>query len=161
MSVKRIAASSLVALAIVLSLSSWGAAQSALGGNGPSSHGFGIGLAFTAPVNPPNTFPASGLSGRIWLGDLFGIEADFFVVNQAPSFAVRAFVKYLRTPLVDLYVGTGVAFFGFNGGLVAPFQAATGIEIQLTPNVALNAEIGAYFRGVAGITAGLGAYFYF
>jgi len=161
MSVKRIAVSSLLALAIVVSLTSMAAAQSVFGEAAPASHGFGVGLAFTAPVSPPNTFPASGLSGRMWLGDLFGIEVDFFVVDQAPSFAARAFVKYLRTPLVDLYAGTGVGFFGFNGGLVAPFQAATGIEIQLTPNLALNAEIGAYFRGVAGVTAGLGAYFYF
>lgn len=161
MRAKRLAVGGVLALALLLGLASVGAAQPALGGGGSASHGLGIGLAFTAPVNAPNTFPASGLSSRMWLGDLLGIEVDFFVVNQAPSFAARAFVKYLRTPLVDLYAGTGVGFFGFNGGLVVPFQAATGIEIALTPNLALDAEVGAYFRGVAGITAGIGAYFYF
>lgn len=159
MRAKRLAVGGVLALALLLGLASVGVAQSALGGE--ASHGLGVGLAFTAPVSAPNTFPASGLSSRMWLGDLLGIEVDFFVVDQAPSFAARAFVKYFRTSLVDLYAGTGVGFFGFNGGLVVPFQAATGIEIALTSNLALNAEVGAYFRGVAGITAGIGAYFYF
>lgn len=151
----------LLALALLGGLVGMGAAQVAPGAAASASRNLGVGLVFTAPTSPPNTFPASGLSARIWLSDLLGIEVDFFVVDRAPSFTLRAFVKYLRTPLVDLYAGAGVSFFGFNGGLVVPFQAATGIQIRLTPSLALNAELGAYFRGVAGVTAGLGAYFYF
>lgn len=122
---------------------------------------FGIGLELTAPFAPPNTFPASGLSGRFWVANLFGIEATLFVVDQAPSLTGRAFIKYLNTSVVDLYVGTGVAFFGSGGMLVTPLQAVTGIEVRLTPNIALAAEVGLLFRGVSEVTSGLGVHFYF
>jgi len=123
-------------------------------------HGFGLGLGLTAPFEPPNTFPASGLSGRVWIADLFGLEAAFFIVDQAPSIAARAFLKFLNTSIVDLYVGTGAAFFAADGMLVTPLQVVTGIEVRLTANLALHAEVGLLFRGVSEVTAGLGAHFY-
>jgi len=123
-------------------------------------HALGIGLGLTAPFAPPDTFPASGLSGRFWIANLFGFEASLFVVDLAPSVAARAFIKYLNTAIVDLYVGTGAAFFASEGSFVTPLQAVAGIEIRLTPNIAMHAEVGLLFRGVSEVTAGLGAHFY-
>ncbi len=122
--------------------------------------GLGFGLAVTAPFVPPNTFPASGFSTRLWIADLFGFSATIFVVESAPSATARAFLKFLNTPIVDLYVGTGAAFFMSTGMLVVPLQAVTGIEIRLTPNIALEAEVGLLFRGVSEVTSGLGFHFY-
>lgn len=123
-------------------------------------HSIGFGVELTAPFAPPNTFPASGLSGRLWIANLFGFEATLFVVDQAPSLAGRAFIKYLNTSVADLYVGTGVAFFGSEGTFVVPLQALSGIEVRLTPNFALAAEVGLLFRGVSEVTAGFGFHFY-
>lgn len=124
-------------------------------------HGFGVGLALTAPFTPPDVFPASGLSTRVWIADLFGLSATIFVVDGAPSATARAFLKFLNTSIVDLYVGTGAAFFTSGGMIVVPLQAVTGIEIRLTPNVAIHAEVGLLFRGVSEVTSGLGVHFYF
>ncbi len=123
-------------------------------------HGFGFGLALTAPFTPPDTFPASGFSTRVWIADLFGLSATIFIVDGAPSATARAFLKFLNTSIVDLYVGTGAAFFVNSGMIVVPLQAVTGIEIRLTPNVALHAEVGLLFRGVSEVTSGLGVHFY-
>jgi len=124
-------------------------------------HGVGLGLALTAPFTPPDTFPASGFSVRLWIADLFGLSATLFVVGDAPSATGRAFIKFLNTPIVDLYVGSGAAFFVSNGIFVVPLQAVTGLEIRLTPHVALHAEVGLLFRGVSEVTAGMGIHFYF
>jgi len=147
------------AVVILVGVGVMGGAQP---GEDPSQgRSLGIGLELTAPFTPPNTFPASGLSGRFWLANLFGFEASLFIVDQAPSLATRAFIKYLHTPVVDLYLGTGAAFFATGGTFVVPLQAVTGIEVRLTPRIALNAEVGLLFRGVSEVTAGLGAHFYF
>ncbi len=124
-------------------------------------HGFGFGLGLTAPFAAPNTFPASGFTSRLWIGNLFGFEASLFVVNGAPSLAARTFIKFVNTSIVDLYVGTGAAFFGNDGQFVVPLQAVSGIEIRLSPHIAVNGEVGLLFRGVSGVTAGLGGHFYF
>jgi hypothetical protein len=58
-------------------------------------------------------------------------------------------------------VGSGAAFFVSNGIFVVPLQAVTGLEIRLTPHVALHAEVGLLFRGVSEVTAGMGIHFYF
>ena len=123
-------------------------------------HGIGFGLGLTAPFTPPNTFPASGLSGRLWVANLFGIEASLFVVDHAPSLSMRGFLKYVNTSVADLYLGTGAAVFGSGGTLVVPLQAVSGLEIRLTPHIALAAEVGLLFRGVSEVTAGLAIHFY-
>jgi len=123
-------------------------------------HGIGFGVGITAPFTPPNTFPASGISGRIWIANLFGIEASLFVVDQAPSLSMRGFLKYVNTAVADLYLGTGAAIFGSDGTLVVPLQAVSGLEIRLTPHIALAAEVGLLFRGVSEVTAGLAIHFY-
>lgn len=125
------------------------------------STSLGIGLDVTAPFSPPDTFPASGLVGRFWIADLFGIEGHVFVVGGAPSFAARGFVKFFNSPVVDLYVGTGAAFFTSSGMFVMPLQATTGIEVRLTRQLALVSEVGLMFRGVSTVTAGLGMQIYF
>jgi hypothetical protein len=125
------------------------------------SHGLGVGLALTAPFAPPNTFPASGISSRLWIADLFGLSATFFLVDGAPSVTGRAFIKFVNTPVVDLYVGSGAAFFISNGIFVVPLQAVTGLEIRIAPQIALHAEVGLLFRGLSEVTAGMGVHFYF
>jgi hypothetical protein len=125
-----------------------------------AGHNLGFGLSLTAPFATPNTFPASGFSSRLWIANLFGFEASIFVVDGAPSFAARSFIKFINTSLVDLYVGTGAAFFGSEGKLVVPLQAMSGIEIRLSEHIAINAELGLLFRGVSGVTAGFSADFY-
>ena len=122
-------------------------------------HGFGFGLALTAPFTPPDVFPASGLSTRMWIADLFGLSATIFIVDGAPSATARAFLKFLNTSMVDLYVGTGAAFFTSGGMIVVPLQKVTGIEIRLTPNMAIQAEVGLLFLGVSAGTSGLGGTF--
>lgn len=124
------------------------------------AHGMGFGFELTAPFAPPNTFPASGVSGRAWIADLFGFEANLFVIDRAPSLAGRAFIKFFNSAFVDLYVGTGAAIFGSGGMLVVPLQATSGIEIRLTPHLALHSEVGLLFRGVSEVTAGLGLHLY-
>lgn len=121
----------------------------------------GIGLNLTAPFAPPDTFPASGLVGRFWIADLFGVEGHVFVVGGVPSFAARGFVKFFNSPFVDLYVGSGAAFFTSSGTFVTPLQATTGIEVRLTDQLALVSEVGLMFRGVSTVTAGLGMQVYF
>lgn len=123
-------------------------------------HGVGFGLALTAPFTPPDTFPASGFSARVWVANLFGFESTLFIVDRIPSLTIRTFLKFLNTSIVDLYVGLGVAFFSSDGMLVVPLQTVTGIEIRLTENLALDAEVGLLFRGVSEVTSGLGIHFY-
>lgn len=126
---------------------------------------FGIGAQVTFPiVSPtspawPNMFPATGLSSRLWLADLFGLEVDFWVFPGFPSFAVRSLFKLYNSPIVDLYTGLGVAFFN----AAAPFQGMSGLEISLSHSLALNAEVGIFGLGgtTGGVTAGLGAHIYF
>lgn len=153
-----------IVLAVVL-VGLFGSAASAHGASAvddPSrSHGLGIGLDLTAPLAPPNTFPASGLVGRFWIADLFGFEAAVFIVDGAPSLATRGFIKFFNSPVVDLYLGSGAAVFGSGGTLVVPLHATTGIEIRLTDRLALVSEVGLLFRGVSEVTAGLGLHFYF
>lgn len=119
--------------------------------------GLGIGLQATFP---PDKFPASGLSVRFWIADLLGFEVDLFWI---PSFTTRSFLKLFNTEMVDLYIGGGVAIFstGTPPTLRTPFQGVGGLEISLSHNLALNAEVGAYINGGMGVTAGLGAHFYF
>ena len=49
----------------------------------------GIGLEITSPFTAPDTFPASGVSSRLWIANLFGLEASVFVVNGPPRPARR------------------------------------------------------------------------
>ncbi len=159
---RRLGLGALLALVIaVIAVTAVTAAQAQPLEDLSRGRGLGIGLELTAPFAPPNTFPASGLVGRAWIADLFGVEATLFVVDQAPSLTARAFLKYLNTTLVDLYIGTGVAFFGSGGMLVTPLQVVTGIEVRLTPRLALIAEVGLLFRGVSEVTSGLGVHVYF
>ena len=126
---------------------------------------FGIGAQVTFPIPSPtspawpNMFPATGLSTRLWLADLFGLDADFWVFPGFPSLAIRSLFKLFNSPIVDLYTGLGVAFFAN----VAPFQAVSGLEISLSRSLALNAEVGIFGLGgtAGGVTAGLGVHFYF
>ncbi len=148
------------AVLIALGAGGWAIAKPAPVEDLSRGHSIGFGIDLTAPFTPPNTFPASGLSGRIWIANLFGFEATLFVVDQAPSLSGRAFIKYLNTSVADLYVGTGVAFFGSEGVFVVPLQAVSGLEVRLTPNLAISAEVGLLFRGVSEVTAGLGFHFY-
>lgn len=148
----------LTVLTVLFGLSVVGAAQPVP--DLSRGHGIGFGVALTAPFAPPNTFPASGISGRVWIADLFGLEASVFVVDHAPSLAGRAFVKFFNGAVTDLYVGSGAAVFGSGGSLVVPLQATSGIEVRLTPHLALHSEVGLLFRGVSEVTAGLGLYLY-
>ncbi len=154
----------LLAMVVVVALVVGGgvvAAQAQVVDDPSRSTSLGIGLDVTAPFAPPDTFPASGLVGRFWIADLFGIEGHVFVVGGAPSFAARGFVKFFNSPFVDLYVGTGAAFFTSSGTFVMPLQATTGIEVRLTRQLALTSEVGLMFRGVSTVTAGLGLQVYF
>jgi len=149
-------------IAAALIVSSLGFAAQAQGQVADLSEGnpFGIGLEITAPFTAPDTFPASGLSSRLWIANLFGLEASVFVVNGAPSLATRTFIKYLNTSFVDLYVGTGAAFFGNEGEFVVPLHAVTGLELHFNEHIAMHGEVGMLFRGVSTVTAGLGFHFY-
>jgi hypothetical protein len=97
------------------------------------------------------------------MADLFGVEVDFWVYPGSPTFAMRTFLKLINTEMVDLYVGAGVAMFSHGGMSYMPIQGVGGLEISLSRNLALNAEIGAFGLGgvTEGVTAGLGAHFYF
>ncbi len=112
-----------------------------------------------ADVEWPNMFPATGLSTRLWMADLFGIDVDFWVFPGFPSFAFRSLFKIFNTTIVDIYTGLGMAFF--DGA--TPFQLASGLEISISPSLALNTEVGVFGFGATdgGVTAGLGAHFYF
>jgi len=147
-------------LLVVLLFPAWGGAQDLSAGRL-----FGIGAQATFPMrsptdpNWPNMFPATGLSTRLWLADLFGIDIDFWVFPGFPSFSFRTLFKVFNSTIVDIYSGLGMAFF--NGA--TPFQLMTGLEISLSHNLALNAEVGVFGFGATsgGVTAGLGAHFYF
>ncbi|MCR4404023.1 MAG: hypothetical protein NUW06_01785 [Candidatus Acetothermia bacterium] len=126
---------------------------------------FGIGAEVTAPIRSPvdpawpNMFPATGLSTRLWLADLFGIDVNFWVFPGFPSFAIRTLFKFFNTSIVDIYTGLGMAFF--NGA--TPFQLVSGMEVSISRNLALNFEVGVFGFGATsgGVSAGLGAHFYF
>lgn len=126
---------------------------------------FGIGAEVTAPIRSPldpawpNMFPATGLSTRLWLADLFGVDVNFWVFPGFPSFALRTLFKFFNTSIVDIYTGLGMAFF--NGA--TPFQLVSGLEVSISRNLALNFEVGLFGLGgtSGGVTAGLGAHFYF
>lgn len=131
-------------------------------------HGFGTGLQLTFPMKPPHALPASGMSLRMWVGDLFGFEANFFVVGSSLSFTPRAFVKVVNLPLADLYLGVGVGIFAYTPPqdalmLYTPLQGVVGLEMRLTPHLAVNGEIGIFGLGgtKGGVTSGLGLHFYF
>ncbi|MGQ9477317.1 MAG: hypothetical protein ACUVRH_02355 [Candidatus Bipolaricaulia bacterium] len=126
---------------------------------------FGLGAEVTAPIRSPsdsawpNMFPATGLSTRLWLADLFGLDVNFWVFPGFPSFAFRTLFKFFNTPIVDIYSGLGMAVF--NGA--TPFQLMSGLEVSISRNLALNFEVGVFGFGATsgGVSAGLGAHFYF
>jgi hypothetical protein len=133
-----------------------------------AQRGFGVGMQVTFPMRPPQALPASGMSVRVWLWDRFGIEGDFFVVGSSLSFTPRLFLKVINLEIADLYVGGGVSFFTYAPPqealmLYIPVQGVVGLEMRLTPQVALNGEIGVFgFGGTrGGVTSGLGVHFYF
>lgn len=133
-----------------------------------SQYGFGTGMQLTFPMRPPQALPASGMSLRIWISDFYGFEANFFVVGSALSFTPRAFLKVINLEIADLYVGLGVGIFAYAPPqdalmLYTPLQGLVGLEMRLTPRVALNGEIGIFgFGGTkGGVTSGLGLHFYF
>ena len=131
-------------------------------------HGFGVGTQLTFPMRPPQALPASGMSVRVWLWDRLGIEGDFFVVGSSLSFTPRLFLKIIDLEIADLYVGGGLSFFTYAPPqealmLYIPVQGVVGLEMRLTPQIALNGEIGVFgFGGTrGGVTSGLGVHFYF
>jgi hypothetical protein len=133
-----------------------------------AQRGFGVGMQVTFPMRPPQALPASGMSVRVWLWDRFGIEGDFFVVGSSLSFTPRLFLKVINLEIADLYVGGGVSFFTYAPPqealmLYIPVQGVVGLEMRLTPQIALNGEIGVFgFGGTrGGVTSGLGVHFYF
>lgn len=130
--------------------------------------GFGAGLQLTFPMAPPNALPASGISLRFWLLDLFGFEADLFVVGSSLSFTPRAFLKIINLHLADLYAGIGLGLFTYMPPqdalmLYTPLQGLVGLEMRLTPYLAVNGEVGLFGLGgtKGGVTSGLGVHFYF
>lgn len=131
-------------------------------------HGFGTGMQLTFPMRPPQALPASGMSLRVWISDFYGFEANFFVVGSALSFTPRAFLKVINLEIADLYIGLGVGIFAYAPPqdalmLYTPLQGLVGLEMRLTPRVALNGEIGIFGLGGTrgGVTSGLGLHFYF
>jgi hypothetical protein len=133
-----------------------------------AQRGFGVGMQVTFPMRPPQALPASGMSVRVWLWDRFGIEGDFFVVGSSLSFTPRLFLKVINLEIADLYVGGGGSFFTYAPPqealmLYIPVQGVVGLEMRLTPQIALNGEIGVFgFGGTrGGVTSGLGVHFYF
>jgi len=133
-----------------------------------SQYGFGTGMQVTFPMTPPHALPASGMSVRVWVSDLFGFEANFFVVGSSLSFTPRAFFKVINLEIADLYVGAGVGLFAYTPPqdalmLYTPLQGLIGLEMRLTPRVALNGEVGIFGLGgtKGGVTSGLGLHFYF
>jgi hypothetical protein len=133
-----------------------------------AQRGFGVGMQVTFPMRPPQALPASGMSVRVWLWDRFGIEGDFFVVGSSLSFTPRLFLKVINLEIADLYVGGGVSFFTYAPPqealmLYTPVQGVVGLEMRLTPQIALNGEIGVFGLGGTrgGVTSGLGVHLYF
>jgi hypothetical protein len=133
-----------------------------------AQRGFGVGMQVTFPMRPPQALPASGMSVRMWLWDRFGIEGDFFVVGSSLSFTPRLFLKVINLEIADLYVGGGVSFFTYAPPqealmLYIPVQGVVGLEMRLTPQIALNGEIGVFGLGGTrgGVTSGLGVHLYF
>jgi hypothetical protein len=133
-----------------------------------AQRGFGVGMQVTFPMRPPQALPASGMSVRVWLWDRFGIEGDFFVVGSSLSFTPRLFLKVINLEIADLYVGGGVSFFTYAPPqealmLYIPVQGVVGLEMRLTPQIALNGEIGVFGLGGTrgGMTSGLGVHLYF
>jgi hypothetical protein len=133
-----------------------------------AQRGFGVGMQVTFPMRPPQALPASGMSVRVWLWDRFGIEGDFFVVGSSLSFTPRLFLKVINLEIADLYVGGGVSFFTYAPPqealmLYIPVQGVLGLEMRLTPQIALNGEIGVFGLGGTrgGVTSGLGVHLYF
>jgi hypothetical protein len=133
-----------------------------------AQRGFGVGMQVTFPMRPPQALPASGMSVRVWLWDRLGIEGDLFVVGSSLSFTPRFFFKVINLEIADLYVGGGLSFFTYAPPqealmLYIPMQGVVGLEMRLTPQIALNGEIGVFgFGGTrGGVTSGLGVHFYF
>ncbi len=150
---------------IVLTLSAFSAMA---GENLSSQYGFGTGMQVTFPMRPPQALPASGMSVRVWISDFYGVEANFFVVGSALSFTPRVFLKVINLEIADLYVGVGMGIFAYAPPqdalmLYTPLQGLIGLEMRLTPRVALNGEVGIFgFGGTGGgVTSGLGLHFYF
>jgi hypothetical protein len=74
----------------------------------------------------------------------------------------------INAEIVDLYLGGGISLFTHLNAqgktlLFLPLQAIFGLEIRLTPNIALNAELGLFGHSsqIKGITSGIGLHFYF
>lgn len=144
-------------LLVILLFPAWGDAQDLSTGRF-----FGIGAQVTAPFGTlinPNMFPATGLSTRLWLGDLFGIDVNFWIFPGSPSFAFRTLFKIYNSTIVDIYTGLGMGFF-YN---VTPFQLVSGLEVSISHNIALNFEVGLFGLGntSGGVTSGFGAHIYF
>lgn len=160
----RTLTSGIIWVALILTISQIGFGEEE---NRSKGKGIGIGAEATSPFVPPNAFPASGLSVRLWIEDFVGLELDAFLIENSPNFSSRAFLKLLNTEIVDIYVGSGLSFFIHpeNGKtlLFTPLQFLAGLEIRLTQNIALNGELGLFGHSgkPQGVTSGIGIHFYF
>jgi len=121
---------------------------------------FGAGVLATFTQNLE--FP-TGVSARLWILRDVGLEVDVFTRENNPTFALRAFYRFVDIQTVSLYTGGGAAFF--SEGLIfdSTLQAVVGIEIAISSNLLFSAEVGAVLGGSAAIpvSAAAGVHYYF
>jgi hypothetical protein len=121
---------------------------------------FGVGILATFAQD--NEFP-TGASARLWILRTFGLEIDIFTRENNPTFAIRGLFRFLDMEIATLYTGAGVAFF--SKGLIfdSTLQAVLGIDIAITPNFIMSAEVGGILGGESPVpvSAAAGVHYYF
>jgi len=135
---------------------------SALAQQDPEPRLLQFGAGILATIADSNEFP-TGATARLWLLGQYGMELSVFTRESNPTFSIRAFYRYIRTNIVDLYIGGGVAFFSEALSFDSTLQGVLGIDIELVENFAFTVEIGGVFGGQAAIpvTAAAGLFYYF
>ncbi len=147
---------------LVLCLFCWIISPAAWAQADPEPRLLQFGAGILATIADSNEFP-TGASARLWLLGQYGMELSVFTRESNPTFSIRAFYQYIKTNVVDLYAGGGVAFFSEGLSFDSTLQGVLGIEIAISENFVFAVEVGGVFGGQAAIpvTAAAGLFYYF
>lgn len=149
MKTKKKLAQFLLFLLIPALLSTGGVAQSR-----NVSEGRGLGIGLQAPC---------AISIRYWMSEKRGLEGNFLFLNESLCLAAKLLFRLGDTSNLDLYALLGGWYIRFYDESRLRAFALAGIELSISPNLALNLEFGEWlgFDGRYDFLLSTGIHFYF
>ncbi len=118
------------------------------------SQGRGLGIGLQAPC---------AFSIRYWATDTLGSEGNFFLIDEEVCLAGKLLLRLGDTTNFDFYAALGGWYLSSPHESVARLFGLAGMELSISPNLALNLEFGEWLdlEGQFDIIIGAGLHFYF